>query len=531
MEAVFSRTIITNPDELFGRNDLLDKLIMLANNKYCVSMTGLRRFGKTSVLKCLNYKLRNNSNSKVYPIYYDFKEVGSIIKGTDNAYKYMISLLISCLAKDELFSGTEKFGRIEIKSSVDWKDIFEQLEEVNSVRIQSLLEDIVNLFADLIDKTILFLIDEYEWLFKFTFDTPVGFMKLRTMASSIRKNGRNPFSFWIIGALSWDYLCSLTGSGELNVIDGPAIFIGPIDFDSFKNMWEYETKKIEDCNEELKNLFEFSYKSAGGIPFYGKLIGSYFWSNNKKPDYLILDSHLKEMISSLQNEEIKILLDCSISPRNYQNNRFVVDLIDKGLINHNGRSFKLGSEFIKEYFISQHKENQVQNSSATESIEITDRISDLIRIINNNYYNKKLKYIFEPVNDDAALLKDLRTPCFSLDVFSDFASSLYKIVFERTKDYINGQEFTKARLPQSYKRNNVFLEIVDIMRHSLGGGHLMDTFTQRPGQMKKSEMLQILTGSKNDPNSPEEFYRLQTAMLNLFVSELEKLDKIIRAIN
>mgnify|MGYP000954098748 FL=1 len=269
MEAAFSRSYIINPDELFGRNELLDKLVMLANNKYCVSITGLRRFGKTSVLKCLEYKLRSDSISKVYPVYYDFKEVGALIKGTDNAYKYMIAVLISSLTKDNLFSGIEKFGKIEIQSSIDWKDIFEQLEGVNSVRIQSLLEDIINLFSDLIEKTILFLIDEYEWLFKYTFDTPVGFMKLRSMASSIQQNGRNPFSFWIIGALSWDYLCTLTGSGELNVIDAPPVYIGPIDFSSFKNMWEQETEKIENCNDDLKNLIEFAFKSSGGILFYG----------------------------------------------------------------------------------------------------------------------------------------------------------------------------------------------------------------------------------------------------------------------
>jgi len=530
MEAAFSRSYIINPDELFGRNELLDKLVMLANNKYCVSITGLRRFGKTSVLKCLEYKLRSDSISKVYPVYYDFKEVGALIKGTDNAYKYMIAVLISSLTKDNLFSGIEKFGKIEIQSSIDWKDIFEQLEGVNSVRIQSLLEDIINLFSDLIEKTILFLIDEYEWLFKYTFDTPVGFMKLRSMASSIQQNGRNPFSFWIIGALSWDYLCTLTGSGELNVIDAPPVYIGPIDFSSFKNMWEQETQKIENCNDDLKNLIEFAFKSSGGIPFYGKLIGSYFWSNNKKPDYLILDSHLKEMISSLQTEEIRILTDCSISPRNYHNNRFVIDLIEKGLIKQNGRSFELKSDFIKTFFISKHKESKLTNITTIESIEITDKISELIRVINNNHFNKKSKYIFEPVNDDAALLKDLRTPCYSLELFSDFASSIYKILFERTKECLRGIDTTKARLPISFKRNNQFIEIVDILRHSLGGGHIMDTFNQRPGQMSKSKMLHILTGNKNDPNSPEEFYNLQISILKMFEQELIKLNSIVKAI-
>lgn len=134
------------------------------------------------------------------------------------------------------------------------------------------------------------------------------------------------------------------------------------------------------------------------------------------------------------------------------------------------------------------------------------------------------------MNDDAALLKDLRTPCYSLELFSDFASSIYKILFERTKECLRGIDTTKARLPISFKRNNQFIEIVDILRHSLGGGHIMDTFNQRPGQMSKSKMLHILTGNKNDPNSPEEFYNLQISILKMFEQELIKLNSIVKAI-
>lgn len=151
--------------------------------------------------------------------------------------------------------------------------------------------------------------------------------------------------------------------------------------------------------------------------------------------------------------------------------------------------------------------------------------------ISKTYNNKKGSYIFEPVVDEAALIKDLQTSCYSLDLFSNFASSLYKIVFERTKDNKNGTDLPKARLPTPFKRNNQFIDIIDIMRHSLGGGHLMDTFTPRPGQISKAKMLEILVGNNNEPNTPEEFYNLQISTLKLFEKELNNLNTIVRAIN
>ena len=74
-------------------------------------------------------------------------------------------------------------------------------------------------------------------------------------------------------------------------------------------------------------------------------------------------------------------------------------------------------------------------------------------------FNAPTLDIFEPVVDDSALMKDLRTPCYSIELFSDFASSLYKIVFERTKENHNGTDITKFRLPKTFRQNNQFIDI------------------------------------------------------------------------
>ncbi len=224
-----------------------------------------------------------------------------------------------------------------------------------------------------------------------------------------------------------------------------------------------------------------------------------------------------------------ILSEISRLPRSLKTSKYLLELIYKGLVYQNGKNYEIRSGFFKDFINnSQSVDHQEKNGEKPECHKLTDKIEDLILKINQTHHNKKGKYIFEPVVDDSALMKDLRTPCYSIELFSDFASSLYKIVFERTKEYNNGIETTKARLPKNFKRNNQFIDIVDIMRHSLGKGHLMDTFTQRQGQLSKVRMLEILTGSKNEPSEAEDFYNLQVATLKMFENKLVELNSIVR---
>lgn len=527
--AFSSKTVITNPSELFGRETVLNQLISLANNGNSVAIIGPRRFGKSSVLRCVETSLKTDTKSKVYPVYFDFKEVGSTIKGTDNVYRYMISCFVASLNRDNHFNENIVIKKVQINSSSDWEDIFEGLVDVNSVRIQGLFEELVSFFSELIGKGILFLIDEYEWLFRFSFDEPVGFMKLRNFSSKQLSNGIIPFSFWITGATPWDYLCSITGSPELNVIDAPVIHISNIDYDSFCKMWQFELSKLDTFPEVLDKSRDIAYKASGGVPFYSKVLGSHLLTSQKPLSFILLKPHFQELYDSLQSEEKMILNEISRIPRNFKSSKYLLELIDKGLVLQKGKSYELRSDYLKDFIInSQNIESKSKASEQPECHILTDSIESLILLINQTNHNKIGKYIFEPVVDDSALMKDLRTPCYSIELFSDFASSLYKIVFERTKENKNGVEVNKERLPKEFKRNNQFIDIVDIMRHSLGGGHIMDTFTQRKGQLSKVRMLEILTGSRNEPSESEDFYTLQIQTLKMFKFELKNMLSVVQ---
>ncbi len=517
---------IINPDDLFGRKILFGQLEAVANRKSNTQVIGLRRFGKTSLLKSLESYLRDSSISKTYPIYCDFKEVGSIVKGTANVYRYILSLVVVAFSKDELFTEPESFRNQIIEPSDFWEDIYIALQEINDIRIPGLFEDVVTFFADLTEKTILFLIDEYEYLFRFTFDNPTGFMKLRNFTSKLTDKGLNPFTFFVSGGITWEDLCSSTGSGELNCID-QLLYVTPIDFDSFKKMWDYEVSLISDCPNDIMNGSEFAYKASGGVPFYGKIIGSTWYTSRSKPTYTVLKSHFQELLNSLDTEQKHILFEIVKKKKTFRNTDFLLDLRDKGLVSSDKDTHQIPIGFLSDYIKSLQNSGINQSNSATE--EMVSKIELLIIAINKTYKNKKGDYIFTPVNEDITLFKDLRNECLSTEQFANFSSSLYHIVFERTKKEVAGDNKTLTRLPNRFKKGNQFIKIVDIMRHSLGKGHLMDTFTQRNGKMTKGQMLGILTGSKNEPTAPEDFFNIQIKTLELFEKELRDLKRIVDA--
>ena len=520
----FSQVAITDPNKLFGRRELIDKLLILANRHDNIAIIGTRRFGKTCLLKCIETALRQDDKSTSYPIYFDFKEVGAVIKGTDNVYKYMISILVEVLFKDKHFTQAETIKKVTIIPSDDWTDIYEQLSDISSVKTQGLFTEIIIFFAELIGKTILFLIDEYEYLFKYSFDTPVGFMNMRTLSSQKEK----PFAFWIAGAVNWDYLCTITGSGELNGIGSNTVSFGRLDKDSFNEMWNKEIAEIDD--NKLKDLLdmEFAYLNSGGVPFYGKCIGSYIVVNKKMPDYSILKANFQEIDNALHSEEKKILNDIAKCPQNIKDSKYVIELENKGLVkksNNKKNSYEISIGFYRDYLIASLNDADRLKSKLTESQELVVKITNLIETINKTFDNKRKLYIFDLVNDSASLENDLRTPCFNKENFADFASAIYKIYFERTKDNDKKGE----KLPVKF-RYNEFSQIIDILRHSFGGGHIIDKFQQQEGRMTKPEMLEILTGSKNEPHTAEDFNYLQIKILKMFETELNELLGEIRKI-
>ena len=521
----FEMSTITRPENLFGRAELLKRLTALARRNDNVQIIGSRRFGKTCVLRCMYTILR--SEETVYPIYFDMK--ADAIKGTENVYKYLISVLVEHLYKDGHFKQPEKFSSVVIIPCDDWTTIFENLQQANVslVKAQKMFVDIVNFFAELIGKNILFMFDEYEFMFKFGFDRPEGFMKLRTLSTSTLHNELHPFSFWIAGGKPWDAFCTLIGSGELNVINATEHIL-PITYDSFQEMWRSECELIEE--EDLKGKVlshkDEVYKASGGVPFYAKQIGAHFVSKLQFPTYQVLSTYFSEITSGLHPQEVKILDILQKSPKDFPPSLYITDLEIHGLIaiDEKSRQYRIPIGFYVQY-LKANQQDKSQLVTREETVQqYVKKITGLVENINNTCRNKKGEYIFEPVNDSASLEEDLRTVCYDKNKFQDFCQAMYKYYLERSK--IQGGKIGE-KLPQSFQHNE-FRKIVDACRHSFGGAHEIDVFEASYYSFTKEDVLEKLLGSKNEPNSPKEFALLQEKMLIKFIENLNRLNDYVR---
>ena len=512
---------ITNAAELFGRTKEMEFLIGYAKRRSCVQIIGPRRFGKTSLLKCLESHFNKLEGTDIYPLYIDFTEVASDVVGTANVYRYLVSLVVSKLSSEKLFEEPEQFRGISIKPSDFWEDTYELLKDVSSSRLQEMLKEVVTFFSDLIDKTFLFLFDEYEYLFKYGFDQPTGFTTLRNFSSKLNNKGKNPFVFFIAGGMTWEKLCSITKSGELNVID-QIIRVTPIQKEDFIKLWNHELSFLEIQSKELTEGYDFAFRASGGVPFYGKIIGNYWLSNNVKPSFNILQSHFNEILNSLELEQRDVLNNLIKSPLSLRESENVLELKANGIINKKNNLYEHSITFLKEYLLSIYAQPTKKVSDLPLSFNLTDQITDYISNINSTCFNKGKGFIFDVMNEDESLYRDLRTPVQDRNQAVQFSNSLYRIIYEKTK--VNNQ--SKAKLPSKIANGN-FVALVDIMRHSLGKAHLIEKFQLKKYQMPPGEMYKKLLGNEREPMNSEEFSKIQIETLKLFLDELKELKKIV----
>ena len=491
---------ITDPPKLFGREKLLSNLIVAAKLKQNTNIIGARRFGKTCVLKSACTLLKQQDDITVYPVYIDVKS--SDVKGTAAVYRFMIGILVESLYIDGIFTGPERFGSVNITPCDDWAEIAEQLEQLSSSRIQSFFQKLVYWLSDFMDKTILFMIDEYEYLFKYALDTTSGFMKMRTMSSDTLPNGARPFCFWLTGSTPWDQLISeVPGSGEANTVNGEE-YITPISLESFREMWVSECNMVE--NAEVKSLLlsniNFAYEKSGGVPFYGKnVIGTYILKNNNLPDYTICLGYFQELSNkALNSGDYKILKELAISPKKIPTSNLLQSLKKKGIIGINSKgSYCINIGFLKDFLLGELA----------------------VELINKQRINYKKKPVFPPVMDISSLEYDLRTPCYTKEQLSDFTSALYRYFYERIRE--SKEEFGRFLYGK-------FGKCVDIARHSIGGGHEIDLFDRHSGQLSRADLYFEIMGTADELSSSHEYFTFQIEMLKRFKLTLDSLFKAVK---
>lgn len=512
---------ISNPENLYGRESLLKKLTVLAKRKENTEILGARRFGKTCMLKSMHTLIKKSDDISVFPVYLDFKIAD--VHGTEAAYRYMISELVKSLFSDGVFTEQQTIGVQTINPTDDQLEIDEQISGISATRIQALLERMIRFFAKKMGKTILFMIDEYEYLFKYGLDTPSGFFRLRDLSTTLIDDSLRPFCFWIAGVLDWDELCTDIGSGELNPITAIET-VHPIEKDAFSRMWKDECELVDYAEKKqmVWDSLDFAFEMSGGVPFYAKQIGAYLMRNDNLPDYSISKSSFKEtMNKTMKPAEMNILKALAQKEEHLQMSDALTSLKNRGLIlEKEDGTHAISIGFLKNYLAAEINDT-LQEKNDTESGLLADQVFKLIENINKTQINRSLDVIFKLPIETVSFYKDLAVPCYSAERIQDFSNALYLIYFEWTK-----KERPRELLPEPF-RNDIYAQYVDVARHTIGRGHLIDDFVSQSGKATKEDMLVAITGKAVEPYEPEEFYTIQIAFLERFKSSLEDIRKYI----
>jgi hypothetical protein len=528
----FQTREITDEKEYFGRDHIIANLTSFANMGLNKEIIGLRRSGKTSLLKIMEQKLRQDIKSTVYPVFFDFKETDAYFgKGTHFVYKYMISRLVAGLYEDGILKDSYTLRGITIEPSSLFEDIYECLKEITTTKATAVFSELIELCVQKTNKSVLFLIDEYEYLFTKRFDSPDGFVTMRKLGSKLTSDGRKPFSFWIAGAMDWDKLCTFTGSGQLNVIDSPTIFLSLLDRESFHKMWEHE---ISFCESEGKRRFlsekeEMAFVLSGGFPHFGKQIGLHFMTSETDPAGSFFDSHFKEIERILDASEKECLYDLARESKDFNNTNVPDRLINTGLVKKQGSHYEINIPLYKKFLVTEEK--MKDKKPLSKAHHLANLAEKLIIEINNNCKNYKKDFIFKMDNETLELWQNIRTPCQSHESLEKFASSMYKLIYETTKG-INPQtknEQAMQRLPSTFRyRYEQFIEIVGLLRHTIGKAHLATNIRSNKNKLSYPKMLEVLTGSKSEPHKKEDFEKIQIGVLTQFESAIRDLLQIVR---
>lgn len=565
----FPQERISDPSKLFGRESDLRELINATETKTQLQIIGARRFGKTTIALCLETILRYNKDCGVYPLYTDVKKAR--IKGTADFYRYITAMLINRLSDDKVFRSKQKFGMISVRPHSDYLKVFSDLKKVPDSYMDDLFIRITKSFAEKLNKTILVIFDEFEYLAKSTFyDNLEGFYPLRDFSTDRLDSGLRPFFFWLIGARPWGSFVSENQLSKVDVIGGSGEFNGveiehylsPIEKDAFLSFWQsrcneyYENRKDEiEEKEKLLSLWEKVYDSVSGVPFYGSAVAKHVKSFGYFPDYTSIKSHLDEAIGIFDSHTLSYMRSLC-SPKVIVKNDTFKLLQRYGFVrvSKDGTSC-LSIGFLRDYLINKIPIRDAQPGKTEDAVdievvvsELVDDINELIKQINALYRTKRGKAVFDSpdqaVDDD----KCLRKICRSQNDFKDFLSVVYLMFYERSKakrpdidKMVPGQllfevEQAASRLSWrhwkdsvEYYKNRDFFMIIEPLRAAYYG-HIPEKVERLDNQYTVDEALEHLKGN-SDPPENSEWPQLQVSILELFKNELGIIKREIKSIS
>ncbi len=536
MRPPFNTDVITSAEELYGRKALLDYLREAARMCVNIQLIGTRRFGKTCLFRTMCREL-SNDNSPCYPVFLDFKNVSGAVSGTPDVYKYIVSAVLASLFQSGIL---EKEcipfgdGSVLLTPDKSWYRIYSQLKNLGSSESLGLFQEIIPWFADLLGKPVMLMIDEYEYLIKYSLSCPDDFFAIRNLATeSFPDTGQRILVFWVAGAETWKHIGEVTGSGWGNTLNSPT-YLEPLEKEDFIKMWNDEANKVEDESKRdmLLSKAEFAWEKSGGVPFYGKLIGREFLlRKNADIDYTLLHTFFDEILKGNMSKDEKLILkELSSLARRKSETTELKSLINKGLViyDDNSKRHRITIGFLADYL------KTLDFVAATRMPPTYGIVDEICRLIENINRNRPYNMIFKPVNEELSLAIEMKNVVCDQHTMLVFSAAIYKMYLERSASkYIaeDGQEknYFGKNLPPGFRKRidpehpewGMFARAVDRLRQTYI--HLFDNNRPVKSQIDEVEMLNFFIGKSVLPLKPEEYSELQMGVLNKFKQELENM--------
>ncbi len=549
---------VTDPELLFGHSRpgaLLEQLVTQMRLGTNAQLLGERRSGKTSLLKCSIPRLCA-AEPRVVPVYLNYRR-HHLVKGYALAHRLLLAHVHASAVRGcyGAFPTRLMLRGIELSPSLLPEEHFEKLSSVSDYRIDGLIEAYFHLLGEY-GLGVVLLLDEYEHLMQHTFGGQEGaFFHIRTLSSEAPPSRGAPkaLTYVVAGALPWNQLCHVIGSPELNNI-GVVLPITPLDSEAFRQMWEQcladsspaVRQHISMTNIKLDSIYE----QAGGWPFYGKVIGQHMSSGSYNEDaiYEALVDHFTVIWSRLNFAERKQLnAVCKGLPEAVDAS--TQTMLHRGLVEYDlagrlGVRGQLWSRYVRDQISESATDLKptVQESNEEKLGLVVDKILDLVAEINESSLNISGEEIFRSSNHDRQIERDLRKSAVDADQFSQFALSLYNLLYERTtgpklakvvssdgKSIVEENRFRPLeRLPKKLRRNRSIVKIVDAVRHHFGKGHLtrLGSFNISGNGLKISDVLQQYLGSRANPRDAQ-FLAMQLGLLNDVASFLVELRNLL----
>ena len=520
-QIAFKNCDIEDPKLLFGRKKILQSLCGHAEGLRQIQVIGARRYGKTCLIKSFITLQKTNKERRAYPIYLDLSSDG--IKGTANVYRYIAAKIISSLTTDnyilESSIEVDEYS-IPVYDNKKWRKIYAQLQGINEIDIIVVFDEIVSTCSSKINQTILLLFDEYEFMAKKAFDTKEGPSHLRTLSNS----SSNYITFWLIGAYPWGVFVEENNLDDIKasgVFNGVTItrYVHPLNLSDFEEMWKHECSFINDNEDrqQIENRCKDVYKSSGGVPHFAKEIGGFLYVEKQYPKYTILESHFQELKRLLSQNEISILRDLQSASKNYQERTTSLTKLEEyGIIEKVNDKYSIKCGFLEDYIRASVHEARIISSIDVKSFtEIVNAIQDKIHAINDEWSNLYGVQMFDVSDYTFLYYRDMSKICDSREKFANCISSIYLLYWEGAKE--NGM--SGAKLPDYFKLT-MFRLSMDRIRHVFGKAHEPAKLETSSRQVNISTALMEITGSRKEPETPEEWCHFQECLLNRLLQEL-----------